>query len=290
MPEAIQAVRAIEPAQLQSEELSRMAFLRRSLDASVADFTLPALSSLLSIDKDTPAYVPFAFAVYWIASKQGQNEITSADRVIWETSRSDLLRRIISGEVGLIGCRNGNYETIPADDGALAEVVESSLVDDSIFGSGKEIAQGRPSLLCCYCIDQEHWKGGLSDRLICETKELTHLQVSISDVFAIPEIRAASAAAANAEGAATAARVQNVGTKPPNGKKRGPQFATDWDSIRKKVFARFKRDGLPDRFNPNWQRQNDIAVLIHKLTDDAFADSTVRQWASRFIDEWKASL
>jgi hypothetical protein len=141
-------------------------------------FPLPATS----MDPvESADFTPFARAVYWIASRKGEIEITSNDRLPWEIARTSLLDFIRSKKVSLIGRRDGSYASIAASE------LTNIAVEDSLFDIGE--TPGR-FLLCCYCHDNETWMRGLCDRISQHRREppqWTHLQVNRAEVIAALE-------------------------------------------------------------------------------------------------------
>jgi hypothetical protein len=58
-------------------------------------------------------YMPLYCAAQWIATEGGAIAIDPEDRAVWKRAFDDLLGRIASGEVRVVGVRDGEREPVP---------------------------------------------------------------------------------------------------------------------------------------------------------------------------------
>jgi len=129
---------------------------RRSKRAN-AKVQLPEL-----VKPDGPGYMPLYCAAQWIVTRGGTLEINPLDEALWREAFKDLLDRIASEDVKVVGLRKGATETVSGMHFASCSVNYpfsfSGPQDDLIFS--KELCLfSRPYL------DDEHWRGGFNDCL-----------------------------------------------------------------------------------------------------------------------------
>jgi hypothetical protein len=124
-----------------------------------SSYRLPEL-----VKPDGASYMALYCAAQWIATRGGTLEINPLDEGLWRETFKDLLDRIASEDVKVIGVRerDGATETVSGMHFASCSVHYpfsfSGPQDDLIFS--KELCLfSRPYL------DDEHWRGGLGDSL-----------------------------------------------------------------------------------------------------------------------------
>ena len=127
-------------------------------------------------------FMPLSQAVYWIATKGGLITIENIeDKNAWQGAYRDVLDHIASGEVEIIGRRNG-YGTPTKIEGYRFSGISvdypfSDTPDEILFGD-------EPHVRCYPFIDEEHWRREFNDKLMVDRSlpEFTHLEVKKSDV------------------------------------------------------------------------------------------------------------
>jgi hypothetical protein len=118
----------------------------------------PKLPELMK--PDGAGFMPLYCAAQWIATCGGTNEINPLDEAIWRKAFKDLLDRIASGNVKVVGERR---------DGVLEEVLED--IGSAHFAfcrvdypfSERRIL-GNEFCLVSHPFDDEHWRRGFDDR------------------------------------------------------------------------------------------------------------------------------
>jgi hypothetical protein len=114
---------------------------------------LPAL-----VKPEGPGYMPLYLAAQWIATRGGTVEIDPMELSIWQDAFAQLLPRLASEEIKVIGVRNGATETISALHFASCRV--DYPYSDACLILSEEL------YLCSYpYIDDEHWRRGFDDSL-----------------------------------------------------------------------------------------------------------------------------
>jgi hypothetical protein len=121
----------------------------------VTDCQLPEL-----IKPDGAGYMALYCAVQWVATRGGTLEINPLDEGAWRDAFKELLNRIASEDVKVLGVRNGVTEHISGIHFA------SCLVDYPFSDSSLDlILSGELCLVSYPYIDDEHWRGGFDDSL-----------------------------------------------------------------------------------------------------------------------------
>jgi hypothetical protein len=139
--------------------------------------------SSVAIEQIEPksGYYPFTQAALWIATKGGQARFKLNDRGAWKAGYDELLKRVVSDDVEVIGRRNeeGLNEKIPGF--VFAEVQISLPFEDTpdriLFGN-------YPYIRCYGPVSSDHWQrdDGFDDRIFpggrARKSEWSHLQVN----------------------------------------------------------------------------------------------------------------
>ena len=116
---------------------------------------LPAL-----VKPEGTGYMPLYLAAQWIATRGGTVEIDPMELSIWQDAFAQLLPRLASDEIKVIGVRNGATETISALHFA------SCRVDYPYSDADFDLIFSEELYLCSYpYIDDEHWRRGFADSL-----------------------------------------------------------------------------------------------------------------------------
>jgi hypothetical protein len=117
-------------------------------------FRLPEL-----VKPDGAGYMALYCAAQWIATRGGTLEINPLDEGLWREAFKDLLDRIASEDVKVIGVRDGvtKPEHISGIHFASCSV-RYPFSDDLILS-------GELCLVSCPYLDDEHWRGGFNDTL-----------------------------------------------------------------------------------------------------------------------------
>jgi hypothetical protein len=129
---------------------------------------------------DGPGYMPLTSAAHWIASKGGTTLI-GTDEQFWRAAFDDLLARIASGDVEVIGRRDSLNEFVPGHLFARIRISfpYSELSVETLFGDA-------PYLDCVPLVNDEDWQRESNDKLYLSgrrpTADWTHLQVRKTDV------------------------------------------------------------------------------------------------------------
>ena len=120
-----------------------------------SSYRLPEL-----VKPDGAGYMPLFCAAQWIATRGGTLEINPLDEGLWRDAFKDLLDRIASEDVKVVGVRDGATESVSGIHFASCSVVYpfSDPRSDQIFSKD----------LCLFSrpyIDHEHWRGVFNDTL-----------------------------------------------------------------------------------------------------------------------------
>jgi hypothetical protein len=113
------------------------------------------------VKPDGPGYMPLYCAAQWIVTHGGTREINPLDEVLWREAYKDLLDRIASEDVKVLGLhRDGATETVSGIHFASCSVVYPFSDPRFDLILSKELCLfSRPYL------DDEHWRGGFDDSL-----------------------------------------------------------------------------------------------------------------------------
>ncbi len=127
----------------------------RSAAEPTLEFSLPGL-----MKPEGPGYVPLYCAAQWIATHGGSISFDPSDESVWKPAYEELLARIASEEIKVVGIRNGERQPVPAHHFAGIRVsypfVEEPfelLLSDELYLSSFAY------------LDEEHWRKGHDDSL-----------------------------------------------------------------------------------------------------------------------------
>jgi len=110
------------------------------------------------VKPDGAGYMPLYCAAHWIATRGGTQEINPLDEGLWREAFKDLLDRIASGDVKVVGERpDGVSEDISGAHFASCSV-------DYPF-SDRRFLGNELCLVSHPYLDDEHWRHGFDDRL-----------------------------------------------------------------------------------------------------------------------------
>ena len=112
------------------------------------------------VKPDGVGYMPLYCAAQWIVTRGGTREIDPLDEVLWREAFKELLDRIASEDVKVVGVRNGVTENISGIHFA------SCLVAYPFSDTRLDLILGKE--LCLFSrpyLDDEHWRGGFDDSL-----------------------------------------------------------------------------------------------------------------------------
>src|SRR5215207_2808441 len=108
-----------------------------------------------------PGYMPLYCAAQWIATAGSARNFDPQDRSVWEPVYSDLLARLASEEIKVIGVRDGSREPVPGYSFA------SCAVDYPFQDANFDLILSEELYLRSYpYIDEEHWLRGFDDALV----------------------------------------------------------------------------------------------------------------------------
>jgi hypothetical protein len=138
----------------------------------VTDCQLPEL-----IKPDGPGYIPLYCAAQWIATRGGTLQINPLEERVWREAFKDLLNRIASEDVKVVGVREGAAEQISGIHFA------SCSVDYPFSDPSLELMLSEELCLVSYpYIDDEHWRDGdsLQDRSGARWRRLMVLKADVA--------------------------------------------------------------------------------------------------------------
>ena len=112
------------------------------------------------VKPDGAGYMALYCAAQWIATRSGTLEINPLDEGLWREAFKDLLDRIASEDVKVVGVRNGVTENISGIHFASCLVAYPFSDTRLVLILSEELCLfSRPYL------DDEHWRGGFDDSL-----------------------------------------------------------------------------------------------------------------------------
>jgi hypothetical protein len=252
--------------------------LRRSGDAGSQTLSArvgdePKRSAAPSIDTIGPptrpndvSYMSLTEAAYWIATEGGSSEFDINDAATWKSAFSQLLNKIVAGEVAVVGRRGGGLpESVPAPHFSSPELQISYPYcgQPSDFVTG-----GSPHLQCWGIFDEEHRRNGFDDKLF-----LRRFDIEWGD------LRAKGADVAHHWPFTTASHGRQG---------RKPKY--NWSDVRDYAFTlmdgrgEFRDTNIDD---DGWSQAN-LETAVKSYLDDQPADSTVRLHVVNFVAEWRA--
>ena len=146
------------------------------------DVPLPSRAVGPPENPSKPGWMSVSNAAYWIASNGGAREFDFRDTGVWKTAFDELLPRIASGIIGVIG-RHHRKEVAEAIDGVCFSGIDvyypySETSFDLTCGE-------RPYLQCYGVVDTADWQTQLCDCLFAgeqNSQKYSHLQVKNSDL------------------------------------------------------------------------------------------------------------
>jgi hypothetical protein len=104
--------------------------------------------------------MPLYCAAQWVATRGGTLEINALDEALWREAFKDLLNRITSDDVKVVGMRHGVAEQISGIHFA------SCSVDYPFSEPRLDLILSEELFLVSYpYLDDEHWRGGFDDSL-----------------------------------------------------------------------------------------------------------------------------
>jgi hypothetical protein len=107
-------VRVRKPSRLPSGGYEDVAFPRKGVMALWTEqLEKPAIQLPSTVRPSGPGYMPLYCAAQWIATAGGTRSFEPSDVSVWKTAYSDLLARLASEDVKVIGFREGTSEPIP---------------------------------------------------------------------------------------------------------------------------------------------------------------------------------
>jgi hypothetical protein len=113
-----------------------------------------------TISPTGPGYMPLSAAAQWIATKGGTIQFKPNEESCWKSAFDELLDRIASQDVKIIGMKNGQRAAIPG------ELFAGMRVSYPFVERPFELMIGDELYLDCYgYIDAEHWDKGFDDAL-----------------------------------------------------------------------------------------------------------------------------
>jgi len=122
----------------------------------------PKLAPILPelVKPEGSGYMPLYCAAQWIATQGGSEIFDPCDEIIWKAAYDQLLARIASDEIKVIGIRNGERQPVPGYHFAGCRVdypfaepaLELLLSEDTYLSS-------------CVFLDETHWLEGYDDSL-----------------------------------------------------------------------------------------------------------------------------
>src|SRR6516162_6713674 len=130
-------------------------YTRKRKRPKTSSYRLPEL-----VKPDGAGYMALYCAAQWIATRSGTLEINPLDEVLWREAFKELLDRIASEDVKVVGVRNGVTESVSGIHFA------SCLVAYPFSDTRLDLILGKE--LCLFsrpCLDDEHWRGGFDDSL-----------------------------------------------------------------------------------------------------------------------------
>jgi hypothetical protein len=106
-----------------------------------------------------PGYMPLYCAAQWIATHGGAISFDPADESVWKPAYDQLLARMASEEIKVVGIRNGERQPVPAHHFAGIRVSYPFIEDFELLLT-EELY-----LLSFAYLDEEHWRKGHDDSL-----------------------------------------------------------------------------------------------------------------------------
>jgi hypothetical protein len=126
--------------------------------------------------------MPLSQAAYWIASKGGTAPFDFREQPRWESAFKQLMARISSGEVAVIGRAHGAGLPTAVDGANFAAIAVDYPYSESPI---ELVCCERPHVQSCGVIDHDDWERGANDKLYGDDRrrpEFTHLQVRNADI------------------------------------------------------------------------------------------------------------
>jgi hypothetical protein len=130
---------------------------------------------------ERPGYMTLSDAAYWIATKGGTVSFRARDHKYWKNAFNELLPRICSEEVQIIGRRNGKGVPVAISGGHFSGIEIDYPYQDA------EIDHLTPHLRCYGpAIPSKYWQARYNDELRGggrQAPDYTHLQVRRGDIL-----------------------------------------------------------------------------------------------------------
>jgi hypothetical protein len=133
------------------------------------------------VQPDGPGYMTLSDTAYWIATEGGTKRIVATDDSVWRQAFAELLPRIQSGEVRVVGKRRGeNISGVINPESFVSLAVDYPYVDTPMA----LLLCQEPHISCCGCgtakLNQRSDELWGSDR---RWPEWSHLEVRCSDIY-----------------------------------------------------------------------------------------------------------
>lgn len=129
-----------------------------------------------------PGEMAISQAAYWIASEGGTSPFDFRDEAKWKAAFSELLPRISTGLISVVGRRHGRGLAVSIEAVNFAGIA----IDYPYSESPLELLFcERPHIQCYGVVDDDEWEKGFSDVLMGDDRrvpEFSHLQVRNADL------------------------------------------------------------------------------------------------------------
>ena len=155
-------VRARKPGPLPCGGYEDVAFPRKGVMALWSEkLEKPEIRLPETVRPSGAGYMPLYCAAQWIATAGGAKKFHPLDVSVWESAYSDLLARLASEEIKVIGFREGMREPIPGYHFA------SCAVDYPFQDADFDLILSNELHLRSYpYLDEAHWRRGFDDALV----------------------------------------------------------------------------------------------------------------------------
>jgi hypothetical protein len=153
---------AVRPGPLASVGYEAVALPRKGVTALWAEkLDKPVIGLPEIVEPSGPGYMPLYCAAQWIATAGGKQSFDPTDVSVWKSAYSDLLARLASEDIKVIGFRQGESEPIPG------HYFASCSVDYPFQDADFDLILSDEIHLRSYpYLDEEHWRRGFDDALV----------------------------------------------------------------------------------------------------------------------------
>ncbi len=133
---------------------------RKAITGMWSDILPPPSALPETIRPIGAGYMPLYCAAQWIATEGGKQVVDPTDQSIWSMAFGDLLARLSSDQIKVIGVRKGERELVPGHH--FAECPVDYPYSDAPMG----LLLSEQLYLCSYpFVDEKHWTSGFDDSL-----------------------------------------------------------------------------------------------------------------------------